>query len=111
MDIVQIKQLRKAIRQNNFDKKLFLGFVTDYTESIYKKSSQKNIDKAMQLILDRGPLPDGAVDMEAYRYTHYLHYLVSESETDALWERTVAVARELPVVPPRVEGNGVVLRH
>eukprot|EP01051_Picozoa_sp_SAG22_P038694 SAG22_NODE_19980_length_269_cov_2.900000_1_plen_41_part_10 len=41
MDIVKTKEIRKAIRQNNFDKKLFLGFVTDYTESIYKKSSQK----------------------------------------------------------------------
>eukprot|EP01051_Picozoa_sp_SAG22_P026653 SAG22_NODE_8522_length_648_cov_2.105647_1_plen_33_part_10 len=33
MDIFQIKTLRKGIRQNNFDKKIFLGFVTDYTNS------------------------------------------------------------------------------
>ena len=56
MDIVQIKQIRKAIRMNNFDKKVFLGFVTDYTDTIYNKKprSQKNIDEAIQLILDRG---------------------------------------------------------
>eukprot|EP01051_Picozoa_sp_SAG22_P041964 SAG22_NODE_23455_length_147_cov_25.270833_1_plen_47_part_10 len=47
MDTFQIKQIRKAIRQNNFDKKVFLGFVTDYTDTIYNKKprSQKNIDE------------------------------------------------------------------
>ena len=39
MDIFQIKEIRKSIRQNNFDKKVFLGFVTDYT----------NWDKVMYL--------------------------------------------------------------
>eukprot|EP01051_Picozoa_sp_SAG22_P032484 SAG22_NODE_13726_length_396_cov_6.929293_2_plen_81_part_01 len=67
MDIVQIKQIRKTIRLNNFDKKVFLGFVTDYTDTIYNKKprSQKNIDEAIQLILDRGFEPDGGVDLKA----------------------------------------------
>eukprot|EP01051_Picozoa_sp_SAG22_P028682 SAG22_NODE_10242_length_545_cov_10.316143_1_plen_81_part_10 len=66
MDIVQIKQIRKAIRQNNFDKKVFLRFVTDYTDSIYNKKprSQKNIDEAIQLILDRGFVPEGGTDLK-----------------------------------------------
>eukprot|EP01051_Picozoa_sp_SAG22_P010625 SAG22_NODE_965_length_6268_cov_30.435403_3_plen_110_part_00 len=34
-------------------------FVQDYTESIYKKDSQKIIDKTIQLILDKGFEPDG----------------------------------------------------
>eukprot|EP01051_Picozoa_sp_SAG22_P010330 SAG22_NODE_923_length_6484_cov_4.127800_5_plen_54_part_00 len=53
MDIVQIKQIRKGIRQNNLDKKVFLGFVQDYTNSIYnqKPRPQKKIDEAIQLIL------------------------------------------------------------
>eukprot|EP01051_Picozoa_sp_SAG22_P029186 SAG22_NODE_10689_length_520_cov_2.812352_1_plen_44_part_10 len=37
MDIVQIKQIRKSIRQNNFDKKLFLGFVTRLHRYIFFK--------------------------------------------------------------------------
>jgi hypothetical protein len=61
MDAVRSQQLRKAIRQNNFDSKLFLGYVTDYTELIYKEESQKKIDEAIQLILDRGVEPDGGV--------------------------------------------------
>eukprot|EP01051_Picozoa_sp_SAG22_P027674 SAG22_NODE_9377_length_592_cov_1.492901_1_plen_168_part_00 len=63
MEIFQIKTLRKAIRQNNFDKKIFLGFVQDYTDSIYNKKprSQNNIDKAIQLILEKGFVPDGGV--------------------------------------------------
>eukprot|EP01051_Picozoa_sp_SAG22_P000625 SAG22_NODE_18_length_32591_cov_38.043549_12_plen_219_part_00 len=67
MDIVQIKQIRKSIRQNNLDKKVFLGFVQDYTNSIYnqKPRSQKKIDEAIQLILDRGVLPDGANELRA----------------------------------------------
>eukprot|EP01051_Picozoa_sp_SAG22_P006300 SAG22_NODE_406_length_10984_cov_28.344970_12_plen_82_part_00 len=60
MDIVQIKEIRKSIRQNNFDKKLFLGFVIDYTVSIYKKSSQKNKlkDKINFKMIVTGELPD-----------------------------------------------------
>eukprot|EP01051_Picozoa_sp_SAG22_P040435 SAG22_NODE_21821_length_253_cov_24.987013_1_plen_82_part_10 len=67
MDIVQIKQIRKSIRQNNLDKKVFLGFVQDYTNSIYnqKPRSQKRIDEVIQLILDRGVLPDGANELPA----------------------------------------------
>eukprot|EP01051_Picozoa_sp_SAG22_P018728 SAG22_NODE_3240_length_1836_cov_4.237191_2_plen_82_part_00 len=66
MDIFQIKEIRKSIRQNNFDKKVFLGFVTDYTDSIYNKKprSQKNIDEAIQLILDRGFVPEGGTDLK-----------------------------------------------
>eukprot|EP01051_Picozoa_sp_SAG22_P002987 SAG22_NODE_139_length_18025_cov_4.352058_8_plen_43_part_00 len=41
MDVVRGMRLRKAIRQNNFEGKLFLGYVTDYTELIYKEDSQK----------------------------------------------------------------------
>eukprot|EP01051_Picozoa_sp_SAG22_P005906 SAG22_NODE_366_length_11615_cov_13.379125_8_plen_146_part_00 len=67
MEIFQIKTLRKAIRQNNFDKKVFLGFVQDYTNSIYnqKPRSQNNIDEAIQLILVKGFAADGGVDMKA----------------------------------------------
>eukprot|EP01051_Picozoa_sp_SAG22_P033376 SAG22_NODE_14586_length_370_cov_4.970480_1_plen_75_part_10 len=66
MDIFQIKEIRKSIRQNNLDKKVFLGFVTDYTNSIYnqKPRSQKNIDEAIQLILDRGFVPEGGTDLK-----------------------------------------------
>eukprot|EP01051_Picozoa_sp_SAG22_P034703 SAG22_NODE_15890_length_337_cov_11.848739_1_plen_63_part_10 len=62
MDISQVKVIRKGIRQNNLDKKVFLRFVQDYTNSIYnqKPRSQKKIDEVIQLILDRGVLPDGA---------------------------------------------------
>eukprot|EP01051_Picozoa_sp_SAG22_P036187 SAG22_NODE_17391_length_305_cov_4.548544_2_plen_50_part_01 len=50
MDISQVKVIRKSIRQNNLDKKVFLGFVTDYTNSIYnqKPRSQKKIDEVIQ---------------------------------------------------------------
>ena len=67
MDIFQVKAIRKSIRQNNFDKKVFLGFVTDYTDTIYNKKprSQKNIDEAIQLILDRGFVPEGGADLKA----------------------------------------------
>ena len=61
MDAVRSQRLRKAIRQNNFEGKLFLGYVTDYTELIYKEESQKKIDATIQLILDRGFEPDGGV--------------------------------------------------
>eukprot|EP01051_Picozoa_sp_SAG22_P004222 SAG22_NODE_221_length_14781_cov_82.531490_7_plen_149_part_00 len=81
MDTFQIKQIRKAIRQNNFDKKVFLGFVTDYTETIYKKGSQKNIDKAIQLILDKGFEPDGGVDLKAAVIFNGLKNLVENDFT------------------------------
>ena len=47
MDAVRSQRLRKAIRQNNFEGKLFLEYVTDYTELIYKEESQKKIDEAI----------------------------------------------------------------
>eukprot|EP01051_Picozoa_sp_SAG22_P002146 SAG22_NODE_94_length_20824_cov_230.693718_7_plen_151_part_00 len=81
MDTFQIKQIRKAIRQNNFDKKVFLGFVTDYTETIYKGGSQKNIDKAIQLLLDRGFEPDGGVDLKAAVIFNGLKNLVENDFT------------------------------
>ena len=81
MDIVQIKQIRKAIRMNNFDKKVFLGFVTDYTETIYKGGSQKNIDTAIQLILDRGFEPDGGTDLKASVIFNGLKNLVENDFT------------------------------
>eukprot|EP01051_Picozoa_sp_SAG22_P020407 SAG22_NODE_4115_length_1380_cov_1.537080_2_plen_92_part_00 len=67
MDIFQIKTIRKSIRQNKLDKKVFLKFVTDYTNSIYnqKPRSQKKIDEVIQLILDRGFEPDGGTDLKA----------------------------------------------
>eukprot|EP01051_Picozoa_sp_SAG22_P011652 SAG22_NODE_1140_length_5387_cov_200.511250_7_plen_151_part_00 len=67
MDIFQIKEIRKGIRRGDFDKKVFLGFVTDYTNSIYnqKPRSQKKIDEVIQLILDRGFEPDGGTDLKA----------------------------------------------
>eukprot|EP01051_Picozoa_sp_SAG22_P029065 SAG22_NODE_10579_length_526_cov_10.414520_1_plen_100_part_10 len=81
MDTFQIKQIRKAIRQNNFDKQVFLGFVTDYTETIYKKGSQKNIDKAIQLLLDKGFEPDGGVDLKAAVIFNGLKNLVENDFT------------------------------
>eukprot|EP01051_Picozoa_sp_SAG22_P013198 SAG22_NODE_1452_length_4395_cov_2.925745_8_plen_110_part_00 len=54
MEIFQIKTLRKAIRQNNFDKKVFLGFVTE-----------NNIDEAIHLILEKGFVPEGGTDLKA----------------------------------------------
>eukprot|EP01049_Picozoa_sp_SAG25_P026854 SAG25_NODE_13629_length_265_cov_0.391566_1_plen_83_part_01 len=83
MDIFQIKQIRKAIRQNNFDKKVFLGFVTDYTDTRYNKKprSQKNIDEAIQLILDRGVLPDGANELPAAVIFNGLKNLVENDFT------------------------------
>eukprot|EP01051_Picozoa_sp_SAG22_P035212 SAG22_NODE_16405_length_325_cov_46.827434_1_plen_94_part_10 len=83
MDIFQIKEIRKSIRQNNLDKKVFLGFVTDYTNSIYnqKPRSQKKIDEAIQLILDRGVLPDGANELRASVIFNGLKNLVENDFT------------------------------
>eukprot|EP01051_Picozoa_sp_SAG22_P003524 SAG22_NODE_173_length_16589_cov_120.738933_16_plen_151_part_00 len=83
MDIFQIKEIRKSIRQNNLDRKVFLGFVTDYTNSIYNKKPrlQKNIDEAIQLILDRGVLPDGANELPAAVIFNGLKNLVENDFT------------------------------
>ena len=83
MDIFQVKAIRKSIRQNNFDKKVFLGFVTDYTDTIYNKKprSQKNIDEAIQLILDRGFEPDGGTDLKASVIFNGLKNLVENDFT------------------------------
>ena len=83
MDIVQIKEIRKSIRQNNLDKKVFLGFVQDYTNSIYnqKPRSQKKIDEVIQLILDRGVLPDGANELPAAVIFNGLKNLVENDFT------------------------------
>ena len=83
MDIFQIKEIRKGIRRGDFDKKAFLGFVQDYTNSIYnqKPRSQKKIDEVIQLILDRGVLPDGANELPAAVIFNGLKNLVENDFT------------------------------
>eukprot|EP01051_Picozoa_sp_SAG22_P004975 SAG22_NODE_283_length_13027_cov_25.568535_6_plen_151_part_00 len=83
MDISQVKVIRKGIRRGDFDKKVFLGFVTDYTNSIYnqKPRSQKKIDEVIQLILDRGVLPDGANELPAAVIFNGLKNLVENDFT------------------------------
>ena len=40
LDNIFLKQIRKQIRQDNFDKNIFLGMVNDFTESIYKPNDR-----------------------------------------------------------------------
>ena len=65
LDPKVLKSIRKQIRQDDFDKKVFLSILNNYTESIYKHRQQKIIDDTIRLILNRGHLEDGSNDLAA----------------------------------------------
>eukprot|EP01052_Picozoa_sp_SAG31_P027589 SAG31_NODE_2593_length_5423_cov_21.402705_2_plen_156_part_00 len=59
-----LKKTRKDIRQNNFNKKIFLAIVKDYTEKEYRRGP-KFVNDAIRLILKRGESEDGTNDLGA----------------------------------------------
>ena len=65
MDNIDLKSIRKQIKQDQLDNKLFLGLLNQFTESIYKPKDRTLIADAIRLILDGGKLEDGSYDMVA----------------------------------------------
>ena len=65
LDNFDLKSIRKQIKQDQLDNKLFLGLLNQFTESTYKPKDRTLIADAIRLILDGGKLKDGSIDMVA----------------------------------------------
>ena len=65
LDNIFLKSIRKQIKQDQLDNKIFLGLLNQFTESIYKPKDRTLIADAIRLILDGGKLKDGSIDMAA----------------------------------------------
>ena len=65
LDNIFLKSIRKQIKQDQLDNKIFLGLLNQFTESIYKPKDRTLIADAIRLILNGGKLEDGSIDMAA----------------------------------------------